>query len=186
MIQSFVSLIIPAFNEENTIGDVINSTADVMNKYGLPYEIIVVDDCSTDNTQIVASLTGKATVFSNKLNSGKGYCLRRAAEHAQGEFIITLDSDGEHNPYEIPRLLNPLREGIDIVAGSRFLENAKHVTSNIHQLGNDFFNIAIMGLTGRLVTDSQTGFRAMTKDALTNSICNQMDMKSKQRLLLKV
>ena len=71
--------------------------------------------------ELVASLTGKAKVLSNRLNSGKGYSLRRALQHSKGELIVTLDSDGEHKPKEIPLLLAPLFEGYDIVAGSRSL-----------------------------------------------------------------
>ena len=166
MAESLVSLIIPAYNEEKTVGKVIEDTSKIMELYGLPYEIIVVNDCSTDHTELVASSTSKAMVFSNKPNRGKGYCLRRAFEHAHGNIIVTLDSDGEHKPSEIPDLITPLFEGNDIVAGSRFLDNQSAVTSKINQLGNSLFNIAIMALTGQQVTDSQTGFRAFKRDVL--------------------
>lgn len=162
---SFVSLIIPAYNEEKTVGDVIESTAKIMDSLGLLYEMIVVNDGSTDNTELVASLPKyKVRVFSNKLNEGKGYSIRRAAKYAIGDIIVTLDSDGEHKPEEIPNLLSPLFEGADIVSGSRFLGNSHSVTTKLHRVGNYFFNITIMALTGQSVSDSQTGFRAIRKD----------------------
>lgn len=166
MPDSLVSLIIPAYNEEKTVGIVIKDTSEIMELYGLPYEIIVVNDCSTDHTELAASSTCKAMVITNKPNRGKGYCLRRAFEQAHGDIIVTLDSDGEHKPNEIPDLITPLFEGNDIVAGSRFLDNKSAVTSKINQLGNSLFNIAIMALTGQQVTDSQTGFRAFKRDVL--------------------
>ena len=166
MIGSSVSLIIPAYNEENTIRDVINSTAGVMDSLGLPYEIIVINDGSTDNTEMAALSTGyKIKYFSNETNRGKGYSLRRGVQHAKGDIIITLDSDGEHKPKEIPSLLTPLFEGTEVVSGSRFLGNGYHgVTSKINQIGNYLFNLAIMILTGNYISDSQTGFRAMRKE----------------------
>jgi glycosyltransferase involved in cell wall biosynthesis len=159
-----VSLIIPAYNEAETINSVLQDTFKVMEGLGVSYEIIVIDDCSTDLTAL-AAVTSKVKVrfFSNATNKGKGYCIRKGVENAEGEIIVTLDSDGEHKPKEIPGLLAPLLEGTDIVAGSRFLGKTQNVTSSLNMLGNHMFNIAIMLLTGRRVSDSQTGFRAMKK-----------------------
>jgi glycosyltransferase involved in cell wall biosynthesis len=164
MSKMIVSLIIPAYNEEETIGEVIRDTSEIMELYGLQYEIIVVNDCSTDDTERVALFTQKAIVFTNETNRGKGYCLRRALKQAHGDIIVTLDADGEHKPKEIPELLNALFEGNDIVAGSRFLNNQVDITSRINRLGNFFFNMTITTLTGRRITDSQTGFRAIKRE----------------------
>ena len=173
MSSSLVSLIIPAFNEEKTVGAVIMGTSEIMDLYGLPYEIIVVNDGSTDNTELAALSTNKATVFTNEPNRGKGYCLRRALSYAHGDIIVTLDSDGEHKPKEIPDLLNTLFEGNDIVSGSRFMINRPGATTKLNQVGNLLFNTAIMTLTGRPVTDSQTGFRAMKRD-----VAEKLDLQS--------
>ena len=102
-------------------------------------------------------------MISNKVNRGKGYSLRRALQHAQGDIIVTLDSDGEHKPKEIPDLIEPLHSGADIVAGSRFLGSKTQVTPKLNEIGNFLFNTAIMTCTGKRVTDSQTGFRAMKR-----------------------
>ncbi len=166
MRNSFVSVIIPAYNEEKTVGGVIEGTAQIMEIYGIPYEIIVINDGSTDNTEKIALSTRLATVLSNKINCGKGYCLRKALPYAKGDIIVTLDSDGEHKPKEIPDLITPIFQGNDVVSGSRFLCNGQEVTSKIHRLGNSLFNVAIMALTGSTITDSQTGFRAMRRDTL--------------------
>ena len=166
MSDSLVSLLIPAYNEERTVGAVIEDTSEVMRLYGLPYEIIVVNDGSTDDTQQVASSTCKATVLTNAPNRGKGYCLRKAFEQAKGDIIVTLDSDGEHKPNEIPDLITPLFEDNDVVSGSRFMNNQLDVTTKINQIGNFLLNIVIMYLTGKQITDSQTGFRAMKREVL--------------------
>ena len=165
MYRSAVSVIIPAYNEEKTIGDVISNTISVMEDLRVPYEIIVVDDGSTDNTGRIAS-GYKATVLSNGKNRGKGYALRKGFKHAQGDIIVTIDSDGAHRPKEIPDLLNPLFNGTDIVSGSRFLGNHAASTSRLNQVGNWLFNITIMTLTRKRVTDSQTGFRAIKREVL--------------------
>jgi len=165
MSRSAVTVVIPAYNEEKTIGNVISETTSIMNGLDVPYEIIVVNDGSTDKTGQIAS-TYKATVLSNNKNRGKGYALRRALQHASGDIIVTIDSDGEHKPKEIPDLIEPLFNGTDIVAGSRFLGSQRRATTNLNIIGNFFFNATIMTLTGKRVTDSQTGFRAIKRSVL--------------------
>jgi len=165
MPSTVVSVVIPAYNEEKTIGNVIEETIQIMDSLGLPYEIIVVDDGSTDRTREVASRY-KATVLSNGRNRGKGYALRKGFQHAQGDIIVTIDADGSHKPKEIPDLINPLFNGADIVAGSRFLGDGRNHTSKLHMLGNYLINMTIMVLTRKIITDSQTGLRAFKKDFL--------------------
>jgi len=154
-----VSVIIPALNEEKSLGYVINEANVVLDDLGIPHEVIVVDDGSSDETGIVAA-SCKALVLTNGKNRGKGYSLRKALKYASGDIIVTIDSDGEHNPKEIPALVTQVLCGADIVAGSRFLSQQSNVTSKLNEFGNTMFNIAIMMLTGNKITDSQTGFRA--------------------------
>lgn len=165
MHQQVVSVVIPAYNEEKTIGNVISDTISVMDSLEAPYEIIVVDDGSTDNTRQIATRY-KAQVLSNGENRGKGYALRKGFQYAKGDIIVTIDADGAHKPKEIPDLVNTLLNGIDIVAGSRFLGNGKNSTSKLNRFGNFLFNTTIMILTGKRITDSQTGFRAVKKKVL--------------------
>jgi glycosyltransferase involved in cell wall biosynthesis len=133
-----------------------------METLNLPYEVLVIDDGSTDSTGLVVSQY-KVSLISNDKNYGKGYSLRKAIQHAQGEIIVTLDSDGEHKPKEIPDLLHPVLNGIDLASGSRFMGNSKEQTTKLKQIGNSLFNIVIRTLTGKQITDSQTGFRAIKK-----------------------
>lgn len=160
-----VSVVIPAYNEEKTVGNVIEETAQIMDALGMPYEIIVVDDGSTDRTKQIASRY-KATVLSNGKNQGKGYALRKGFQYAQGEIIITIDADGAHKPKEILNLINSLLNGADIVAGSRFLGQSSDHASKLHIIGNHFINMLIMLLTRKKITDSQTGLRAFKREFL--------------------
>jgi glycosyltransferase involved in cell wall biosynthesis len=165
MHTSVLSVVIPAYNEGKTIGDLIEKTNHIMDTLGMPYEILVVDDGSKDRTKEIASRY-KATVVSNGKNQGKGYTLRKGFQHAQGDIIVTIDADGAHNPKEIPDLINPLFNGADIVTGSRLLGKGKNHTSKLNLVGNYLINTIIMVLTKRKITDSQTGFRAFKKEYL--------------------
>jgi len=167
-----VSVIIPAYNEEKNVENVISGTITVMEQLNLPYEIILVDDGSTDKTGLIASLF-KVTVLTNKKNLGKGYSLKKALQYAHGDVIVTIDSDGEHKPKEIAPLLQEVLNGIDVAAGSRFMNNQSSVTTKLNQIGNHLFNLVIMSLTGKHVTDSQTGFRVIKRDVL-----NKLNLQS--------
>ena len=163
--SSTVSIIIPAYNEEKNVDKVISETIAVMKLLNLPYEIILVDDGSTDKTGSIASFFN-IKVLINQKNCGKGYSLKKALRHAHGDIIVTIDSDGEHKPKEIVTLLEAVSNGTDVAAGSRFLNDQSAVTTKLNQIGNHFFNLAIMSLTGKRVTDSQTGFRAIKREVL--------------------
>ena len=160
-----ISVIIPAYEEQKTIGLVLNQTISVMDDLKYPYEILVVDDGSKDQTNQIAS-QHKVTVIANGRNQGKGHALRHGFEHANGDIIITMDSDGEHDPKDIPRLLEPVLNGYDLSTGSRYLGDGKDSTYRINRIGNFIFNAAISVLTGQKITDSQSGFRAIKKSVL--------------------
>lgn len=165
MHSSIISVVIPAFNEQDTIGKTIGDTILTMDSLKLPYEIIVVDDGSTDKTRRIAS-EYKATVLSNGENRGKGYALRKGFQHARGDIVVTIDADGAHEPKEIADLIQPLFNGVDVVSGSRYLGGRMNTTTRLHRLGNVMFNLAIMSLTGKRITDSQSGFRAFKREVL--------------------
>ena len=165
MRRQSVSVIIPVYNEANTVGGVISDTISIMETLNLPYEVLVIDDGSTDSTGLIVSQY-KVTLISNDKNYGKGYSLRKAIQHTHGEIIVTLDSDGEHKPKEIPDLLHPVLNGVDLVIGSRFMGNHKEQTTKLKQIGNSLFNITIRTLTGKQITDSQTGFRAIKREVI--------------------
>jgi glycosyltransferase involved in cell wall biosynthesis len=145
---------------------------------------VVVDDGSTDNTARVAS-TYKTTVISYSENMGKGYAVRKGIQKAQGQIIVTIDADGAHRPKEIPDLVAPLFNGTDIVAGSRFLGSGSDFTNRINRLGNFLFNATITSLTGKQVTDSQTGFRAIKKEVLEKMNLNSDGFEIESEITVK-
>jgi glycosyltransferase involved in cell wall biosynthesis len=161
----FVSIIMPALNEEKTVGKLVSEASSLMSSHHIPFEVIVVDDSSSDRTYGEALRCG-AIVLRNDRTSGKGCCLRRGLEKARGDLIVTIDSDGEHLPKDIIRLLGHALGGVDVVCGSRFLNGSSNFTSRIHLVGNQIFNIVILILTGKRVTDSQTGFRVLKRKVI--------------------
>lgn len=167
MLPSVLSVIIPAYNEQHTVGNVIKETTSVLDNLRLPYEIIVVDDGSTDKTREIA-LGHKAIVLCHDVNRGKGHAIRKGLAIAQGDIIVTIDSDGSHSPKEIPDLIEPLYNGTDVVAGSRFLGYTKEFTTETNKIGNRILNTAVRLLTGKHITDSQTGFRAFKRTFLNH------------------
>ena len=158
-----ISVVIPAYNEEKTIVDVVSRTHAVMEMVRLPYEILVVDDGSTDHTRDLVP-SSMAQLLTNGRNQGKGSALRRGFRQATGEIIVTIDSDGSHDPEDIRRLLTPVLNGTDVVMGSRFVNgNGKKSTRKLNIFGNRLINLLIRFFTGKRITDSQTGLRAFKK-----------------------
>lgn len=162
-----ISVVIPAFNEEKTIGRLVDRVKQILQKLTPLFEIIVVDDGSKDQTLGICK-EKNVILIHNLHNCGKGYALREGFKIARGEFIVTIDSDGEHKAGEIPLLLKPLFTGeAHITVGSRFLNNENgRITSAINTFGNKMFNFIIRTLTKHHFTDSQCGFRAFKRQSL--------------------
>ena len=122
-----LSILIPCFNERNTINEILSRVEACIHQ---PKEIIVIDDYSTDGTRDILSkrpLRDSERIIFHEKNQGKGAALRTGIAAATGDIIITQDSDLEYDPSEIPRVIEPIIAGrADVVYGSRFIGGEAH------------------------------------------------------------
>ena len=161
--DDIIFAIIPAYNSEKTVGKVIQKTKKYVDK------IIVIDDGSSDNTYLEAKKAGADYVLRHIVNRGVGAATKTGtiiALENDASIIITLDSDLQHCPEDIPRFIKNLKEkNNDIVIGSRFLgDNTKMPI--IKKIGNLGLNLLLRLLLGIKLTDTQSGFRAYDRKAL--------------------
>jgi glycosyltransferase involved in cell wall biosynthesis len=159
-----ISVVIPVFNSALTIGKVVSGTIDCLKTLGQSYEVLVIDDGSTDLTGEVAKEEG-ADVVKISTNKGKGSAIRTAFRLAKGEIIVTIDGDGIDDPQEIGNLIAALSKDVDIVIGSRFLTAHNNYRSRT-LINNYLINTLIRLLTGKPITDPQSGYMAIKKKAL--------------------
>jgi glycosyltransferase involved in cell wall biosynthesis len=163
-----VSVILPAYNESLAIGYVISAVAQSLDHLGLPYEIIVVDDGSVDLTAEMAKEAG-AKVISIPYNRGKGYALRKGIGEALGDIIVTMDASGMHDPREITELIEPLKKGADIVAGSRFLGRYGEDRSSFStRFANFLVRLTIEIFTEKRVSDVFASYRSYKANVVKN------------------
>lgn len=159
----FVSVVIPAFNEEKTILDVISNVL----RLPLNLEVIVVDDCSQDETsRLLSMLDGldRIRVVRKQQNEGKGAALRTGFQMAEGDFIVIQDADLEYNTAEITALLLPLVKGTaDVVYGSRFIAGRPEGSSWLHTAGNRFLTLLSNSANGLRLTDMETCYKAFSR-----------------------
>ncbi|BDZ70343.1 glycosyltransferase family 2 protein [Methanobacterium petrolearium] len=151
--------IIPAYNEEKTIEEVVKRAK----KYT---DVLVVDDGSTDETSSLAKNVG-AEIMNHQQNLGKGAAMKTGLKYAIEEdydLMVFLDGDGQHDPHCIPLLLEGLYD-TDMIIGSRFLKaNPQNIPLH-RKLSNEITTRLIRYVTGYHITDSQCGFRAISKKA---------------------
>lgn len=181
-----VSVVIPVFNEERTIGDVITRTRNTLEKFKIPYEILVIDDGSVDRS-LEISKAKEANVL-GETHRGKGYAIRSGFKRAKGNIIVTLDSDGSHKPEEIPLILRGIMENeADFTIGSRFFnaEASKTQIPELNRLGNRIFNSLIGLLTGVKISDSQSGFRAIRSAIIKEMRLNSRGYELESEMLVK-
>jgi glycosyltransferase involved in cell wall biosynthesis len=152
-----ITALLPAYNEEVSIGSVVLRTRQFADR------VIVVDDGSLDHTAEVAALAG-AEVMRHPQNMGKGAALKTGFESLNGDsVIVTIDTDGQHDPSDIPRLVAPILQGeADMVNGSRYLNGDKKDTPFYRRVGQKVLDTATNFDAGLSVTDSQSGFRAFS------------------------
>jgi len=161
----------PAYNEENTIGEVLKKAISVMKMLEKRFEIkyIVVDDASNDATGDVARSLG-AIVLSHEENRGYGASVKTFLAYAlrsEADIIVLMDADGQHPPEEIPKLLKPiLRDEADVVIGSRFLQGHTSWIPSLKKIGILFYSLLASALTRKRITDVTSGFRAMNRRAI--------------------
>jgi glycosyltransferase involved in cell wall biosynthesis len=163
-----ISVVIPVFNEEQTIGNIIRRVKTALQKIGFKHEIIVVDDFSADSSLKLSQSQG-VKVYSLKKHMGKGYALRAGFAKAKGEIITTIDSDGSHRPEELSLLLTPIvQDKADLVIGSRYLSQKPAAAKKLNAIGVRIFNLLIKVFTGVEISDSQSGYRVMKSGVIKN------------------
>ncbi len=156
-----VAIVIPAYNEDQTIKQVIVNCKEFANT------IVVVNDGSIDKTIEVLSEFSDVHVLTNKTNLGLGKTMKRGIEYAAEldiDVIVTIDADGQYRASEIPKIAYPvLSENVDLVLGSRFAGKIETMPFS-KKLGNRIMSFALSILLGLRITDGQTGFRGISKD----------------------
>jgi len=160
-----ISVIIPAYNEEKTIGIVLRKLIENMPK-DYEYEIIVVDDGSMDNTAEVVNKisqkTRKVILVKHQSNRGYGEALKSGFNTAKGDIIVTLDADGQHDPRKISENINPIIENeADLVIGSRFLGQFDKGTISLgRKIKLKFLSLLTYILCKKTLTDVTSNYRA--------------------------
>jgi glycosyltransferase involved in cell wall biosynthesis len=184
-----VSIVIPAYNEKNTIEEILRRVLDT----AMRREVIVVDDCSTDGTrQILENMAaqqalGEAEVpatdgglpvalcdlrfFFQEKNSGKGSALRRGFAEVSGDVVLVQDADLEYDPLDYPKLLEPILDGrADVVFGSRFLGGPQRVHYFWHYVGNKFLTLLSNVFTNLNITDMETCYKVFRREVLVGTL----------------
>lgn len=173
---------IPAYNEENTISDLVKTAKKYVDK------VVVCDDGSTDKTLENAKLAG-ADIISHKKNQGYGAAIISLFNYCRAQnvdVLVTLDGDGQHDPNQIPILLDTLsKHNVDVVLGSRFLDD-KIGTPGYRKHGIKIITSAANYGTDFKVSDSQSGFRAYSKNAIDAIHPTEQGMAISTEILLKI
>jgi len=158
-----VSIIVPAYNEEENITQILRMLMDV--EQVLPsMEIIVIDDGSTDGTlEEVAKFSSRVKLLKHEKNFGKGAALATGFDEATGEVVVVQDADLEYSPYDIPRLVKPILGGeADVVFGSRF-KGSRNGMRFTNYVGNKLLSASTQFLYGMPITDVMTGHKVFAK-----------------------
>ena len=168
-----LSIIIPAYNEASTIHKILDKIATVNLPNNLTKEIIIVDDCSTDETsksieRYIENSNLNIILNKHNINKGKGAALHTAISIATGDIIVVQDADLEYDPNEYSILLKPILDGYaDVVYGSRFMGGKPHrILFFWHSIGNKFLTFLSNMMTNLNLTDMETCYKMFRSDVL--------------------
>ena len=168
-----LSVVIPVYNEEATIDQILTAVS----AQNLVTEIVIVDDCSKDNSaekiiQVADRLCSersdlKVTFLQNEKNQGKGNSLRKGFQHVTGDVIVIQDADLEYNPQDYTALIKPIAEGqADVVYGSRFIGGTHRVLYFWHYLGNKMLTLLSNIFSNLNLTDMETCYKMFRREIL--------------------
>ncbi|MBU0649729.1 glycosyltransferase family 2 protein [Patescibacteria group bacterium] len=159
-----LSVVIPCYNEEKTIEQLINL---VENVEGIEKEIIVVDDGSKDRTPVILSRLAKQKpdlkIIMNRKNHGKGATVREGYQHTTGNYVIVQDADLEYDPQDYKKLWVEVKKGAQVVYGTRFTGNQEDMTG-LHYFGNRLLTMLTNILYGTKLTDMETCYKLLPGD----------------------
>ena len=163
-----ISVLIPCYNEKNTIEEIVLRVNNLKN---LDIEIIIIDDCSNDGTREILNdkIKDKVTkVIFNEKNYGKGYSLKKGINEANGEIILIQDADLEYNPKEYYKLTKPIIDGdADVVYGSRFIGgDERRILFFWHTVANKLLTLLSNMFTNLNLTDMETCYKVFKKDII--------------------
>src|SRR6516225_2545839 len=164
-----LSVVIPVYNEERWIREVVRRVQAVP----IPKELVIVEDCSKDNTrEILKELEGdNVRVFYQPHNQGKGAALREGFKHCTGDVVVVQDADLEYDPAEYPRLIQPILDGrADVVFGSRFIGDSHRVLYFWHYVANKMLTTLSNMFTNLNLTDMETCYKVFRREVLDGMV----------------
>lgn len=176
-----LSIIVPVYNEEKTILKILEKINSVVFEQDIEKEIIIINDCSSDTSEILIQNYIKDNhhlnirFFSNVKNMGKGASIHKGIYEASGNYIVIQDADLEYDPREYSILLQPLLEGFaDVVYGSRFMGSKPHrILFFWHTVGNKFLTFLSNMVTNLNLTDMETCYKMFAADILKSIVLRE-------------
>ncbi|KAF0131356.1 MAG: glycosyltransferase [Bacteroidetes bacterium] len=174
MKEILLSIIVPAYNEERAIAQVLNKICKSLDNNQISGEIIIVDDASKDTTiaEVEKFISNEKRfpirLIESKPNRGKGFVIRQGIMAATGSYVLVQDADHEYDPREYPHLLSPVLDGMaDVVYGSRFMGGKPHrILFFWHSIGNKFLTSISNAFTNLNLSDMESGYKLFRRDII--------------------